>query len=91
MDCTVKVAATGAGRADRTDAGGVGETMGKLGLRLERMDGQDTLEFDETEHKYVCVNDDGEKVECISVTTVISQHVFEPFDADAVIAKNYNR
>ncbi len=65
--------------------------MQKLGLRLERKDGRDTLEFDEVNHRYYCEDDEGKRVECISVTTVLGQEIFHPFDADEVITKYFDK
>jgi hypothetical protein len=59
--------------------------MGNLGLKLERIDSNESLTFDEKEHKYTCKNDKGVTVECCSVTTVLSEHIFPKFDADKII------
>jgi hypothetical protein len=64
--------------------------MRDLGLKLERIDGKESLEFDEEKHKYTCLNYKGSRVECCSVTTVLGE-IFPKFDADAVIKKYYDK
>ncbi len=72
----------------KSNSEGASAAMRDLGLKLERLDGNESLTFDEVEGTYKCVNNRGLTVECSSMTTVLN-HMFPKFDADAVIAKYY--
>jgi hypothetical protein len=71
-------------------AAAVSSTMAYVaGLRHERKDGQDTLEYNEEENTYVCSNADGQRVQCMSVTSMLEKHVFP--SSEFVLEKCYDR
>ncbi len=73
-------------RMAKLDDSGACPAMHKMGLMLKREDRNNTLEFDETNQLYWCMNTGGKSVECLSVTDLLTQHMFQAkLDIDAVL------